>query len=921
MWTLGPVAFAAPWVLAALILLPALWFLLRVTPPAPRRMTFPALRLLLGLQAREDVTARTPWWLILLRLLIVVLVIVGLARPLLNPVAGADGGGPLLLVVDDGWASAADWSSRRQAALDLVSRADREGRPVQLLTTAPPPDGDPMAAGKLGAAAELRPVLQSLTPNPWPVDHEQAREVVQGLSFEGSASVVWLSDGLETQASAALAGTLQRLGSLTVLTGGSSAVLLDRPEREGDRLLLTARRAAGDDAPERTVAARVLDAQGRGVARAELTFASGETIASARADVPADLLNAIGRVDLEGVASAGAVVLLDDTWRRRPVGLASGSPMGADLPLLGDIYYLERALDRVAETRQGSVETLLDRPLAMLAIADSGPIEGAQARRLSEWVEAGGVLVRFAGIRLEQNVVTDPLLPVRLRGGGRQFGGTLTWSDPVTLAPFPDDSPFAGLRVPDDVSVSAQVLAEPSPSLPDKTWARLTDGTPLVTAEPLRQGWVVLFHTTANAEWSSLPLSGLFPAMMERLLSLSPGVAGAEAGDDAGRPLPPLSLLDAFGRLSEPPGSARAVTPAGLAALDLGPAHPPGYYGTPQNRRAVNLVDHVPPLQALSGLPRGVERATVADIGREVELRPWLLLAALILALVDWVVSYALRGLSPRPPRRIPAPKGGGSAAALMLAAGLSALLAFGPGPVRAQEDAPPADPASERALEAVLDTRLAWVRTGDSTVDDMTEAGMRGLTRVLAARSSAELAEPMAVDPETDRLLFFPMIYWPVTEGGMRLSVSARVKVNDYLRHGGMILFDTRETPPQDVQATLAQFDIPSLVRLPEGHVVTRSFYLLSETPGRYADVTLWVEPPGGGNDGVSSVIIGNGDWAAAWARSPQGAYLAPVVPGGERQREVAYRFGVNLVMYALTGNYKADQVHLPAIMERLTQ
>lgn len=135
------------------------------------------------------------------------------------------------------------------------------------------------------------------------------------------------------------------------------------------------------------------------------------------------------------------------------------------------------------------------------------------------------------------------------------------------------------------------------------------------------------------------------------------------------------------------------------------------------------------------------------------------------------------------------------------------------------------------------------------------------------------------------------------------------------------MILFDTRDTPPDVARATLAQFDIPPLVRLPEDHVITRSFYLLSHTPGRYDDVTLWVEEPGGGNDGVSSVIIGNGDWAAAWARSPQGAYLAPVMPGGERQREIAYRFGVNLVMYALTGNYKADQVHLPAIMERLTQ
>ncbi|WP_343866619.1 BatA domain-containing protein, partial [Caenispirillum bisanense] len=125
MWTLGPLAFAAPWVLAALLILPALWFLLRVTPPAPRRMVFPALRLLLGLRAREDVTARTPWWLILLRLVIAALIIVGLARPLLNPLGAEPRRGPLLLVVDDDRTAAAAMAAARQAALGLIARAAR----------------------------------------------------------------------------------------------------------------------------------------------------------------------------------------------------------------------------------------------------------------------------------------------------------------------------------------------------------------------------------------------------------------------------------------------------------------------------------------------------------------------------------------------------------------------------------------------------------------------------------------------------------------------------------------------------------------------------------------------------------------------------------------------------------------------------
>ena len=70
-----------------------------------------------------------------------------------------------------------------------------------------------------------------------------------------------------------------------------------------------------------------------------------------------------------------------------------------------------------------------------------------------------------------------------------------------------------------------------------------------------------------------------------------------------------------------------------------------------------------------------------------------------------------------------------------------------------------------------------------------------------------------------------------------------------------------------------------------------------------------------------MSSIIVGSHDWAAAWAIDDARKPMLPVVPGGERQREMAYRFGINLLMYVLTGNYKADQVHLPAILERLGQ
>src|ERR1700738_1402748 len=102
MLALGSLAFVSPWLLLALAALPIIWWLLRVTPPAPRRLPFPAIRLLLGLVPREETPARTPLWLILLRTVLAALVILAVAHPLLNPESRLAGSGPVALVLDHG---------------------------------------------------------------------------------------------------------------------------------------------------------------------------------------------------------------------------------------------------------------------------------------------------------------------------------------------------------------------------------------------------------------------------------------------------------------------------------------------------------------------------------------------------------------------------------------------------------------------------------------------------------------------------------------------------------------------------------------------------------------------------------------------------------------------------------------------------
>uniref|UniRef100_UPI0039B90C2A DUF4159 domain-containing protein n=1 Tax=Albidovulum sp. TaxID=1872424 RepID=UPI0039B90C2A len=682
---------------------------------------------------------------------------------------------------------------------------------------------------------------------------------------------------------------------------------------------------------------RGLDPAGieRELARATAAFGPGEGRAVAEFDLPPELRNRLTRFEIAGEASAGAVTLADDALKRRKVAIITGGAAREGLELLAPDHYLRQALVPTADVIEGTVGDVLLADPDVIILADIARV--AEEAPLTGWMEKGGLLVRFAGPHLAASDVgrdtLDPLLPVRLRVGGRSVGGTMSWGEPKALAPFAEGSPFAGLVAPADVSVSAQVLAQPGPDLAAATIATLTDGTPLVTRRAIGDGQVVLFHVSANAEWTSLPLSGLFVQMLERL-AISSKAARPEPAELAGTVWTAERVLDAFGTLGEAedlagvPGERLADA---LAGAQVGPEMPPGLYASGDRRLAVNVIAADRALAAAEW-PAGVTVEGLAA-ARERPLKGWMLSAALALLLADLLASMALGG-------RLRGGRLRGARAGLASVALLALLPVLSPGRAGAAEG-----PLDDRIVRAAGNVVLAHVLTGDAETDRVAEAGLWGLSEVLFARTSVEPVEPQGVDLETDELSVYTFLYWPVTATQPAPSPAAYAKLNRYLHSGGMILFDTRDadvagfgsaTPEgRRLQALAAPLDIPPLEPIPPDHVLTRSFYLLQDFPGRFDNRAIWVEaaPPDAElaegmpfrnlNDGVTPVVIGGNDWARAWAVDDESRPMFPVGRGlgGERQREISYRFGVNLVMHVLTGNYKSDQVHVPALLERLGQ
>ncbi len=915
MISFGALGFVAPFALAGLLVLPVIWWLIRVTPPAPRRVVFPPIRFLLNLRTTDETADRTPPWLLLLRLLIAALIILGVARPVYvaDPLPATDD--PLLLIVDDGWAAAGQWSGIKSAAAQALDRAERQDRPVILVTTSAAPPDRPAPPPRPMTANQARDALAAMRPKPWAVDRDRAlADLRDRLAQVGiaAAEIVWLTDGLRggaaaPDASALLDTHLRGLGPLSVVRPESVdlPVTLDAAPGSGgaEGLQLTARRA--DDQGVRTVQLRFADDAGLPVATRSVTFEPGADAVDVAVDLPSEWLNRVERVDIVEERTAAATLLLDSRWRRRPVGLVGGTAFDADQPLLSPYYYLQRALEPVAELRPGDVDALLSRALSVMITADIGAFDAVRAEAIRRWVEQGGMLIRFAGVRLAESGGADGLTPAPVRQGVRDIGGTFAWRGSGRLDEFAAESPFAGLRIPEDVIVRRQLLIEPREGDGVASWAQLDDGTPLVSARRAGEGWIVLFHASANAEWSNLALSGLFVDMLERLVALSKGVEGA-AGQAT---LSPKRVLDGFGALTTPASEARPLTAQALEATRPGPEHPPGFYSDGKLTLALNLAAAELSLTRLGRLPDFVTEKAYG-LPADWEARPWLFTAAAVLLLADLALSLFLRGLIPgvaagaRRPAKV---------AALILIVGVA--MATPPPAVADGEDAaiPP----------AVLSTRLAYVVTGDAQTDAVVRAGLEGLGVIINLRTALELEAPIGVDPATNELAFYPLIYWAVDGGASALSPAESRNLATYMRNGGTIVFDVRArggADRADLRRIAASLDLPPLIPLPTEHVLRRSYYLLSDTPGRWTGNTVWIERTSEHvNDGVTTVIAGNHDWVGAWAVDEARRPLLAVVPGGEEQREIAYRFGVNLVMHALTGSYKADQVHMPTILERL--
>lgn len=884
---MSEIVFLSPLMFLALLALPILWWLLRFMPPKPRMLEFPGFFLLKDIKPKTNTSDYTLWWILLFRALMLFCFIAAFAEPVLNPSANSvmPLRGDVLMVVDNSWASAANWQKRKTSIGNFIKRAERANLKVALIASANEGKSELFLPVP---AANAYQALENLKPQPWNSDYKEVQDkIARAMDKNYFGKIIFFSSGLTVPENV--------LNKVDVIISDKNInnpyVLRLKSSNQNIFKFSLERRNVFD--VNKILFINIYDYDGNLLDEKKIDYPAGSKEYNFELVLPSEFSRKVSRIEVKGTAMASAVVLTGNSSNRHTVGVLSNEKARQDSQdLLNGYYYVEKALQPSADIVVDKLSELLNKNVSAIVMPDSTVLTGNEKELLRKWVESGGFLVRFAGSNLAAST-DDALLPVPLRYGERSSSGSMTWSKPLKLAPIPEGSPLYGLEIPDDVEVRSQVLAEPSSDVFNKTWMQLEDGTPLVTGDSLGKGNVVLVHTTASPKWSNFCYSGLFVEMLQKLVMMSEGSQGVFVSENS---LKPVIVVDGFGNISSITGDSVLKTLSNKDVFYPSSLTPPGIYGDGYGFKVFNLGDYLERMKAIK-IPLNKNVLGYSREGGETELKSLLLKVGILMMVADTILALWFKGVF----------------IALLLVVGFS-------GVAYADENFDPSDKIY-----------LAYVQTGDKMIDSLSYNGLKGLSDIVNLRTAVKVEGVVGVNPDNSELIYYPFIYWPMASSSNYLSVRASQNIQNYLLNGGLILFDTRDGQFRNsgVEATIGierlrdisrSIQIPELIKIPEDHILGRSFYLLDNYPGLYLGGDVWVEKePSPSNDKVTSVVIGGNNWAAAWSDNPSDLARYIVEPGGEEQREVAYKFGINLLMVALTGNYKADQIHVSHILERI--
>ena len=892
------IGFSNIYALFGLLLIPIIWIIVKSFPPVPKSYNFSSFFLLDKIEHDAPKNEKTPLWLVIFRIFFFILIVLFFSKPFIknNSSVTDEKYEKYLIIADTGWSMAKDWHKFKELIQEISQEAEKNKKEILFFHSNLNTYKDLKI---FDTSFALSNYLENLYPQPLQFTKGSLDKLMQDESIFKKSKVFIVSSKFDFQNFNTYYKKFNLINNYSnnyyFINPLDTVLIINNIKVTQDEIICEVLRL-GKNNFKQNFFLNVETINNEIIYRNKHSIKENENNKIINLSFPTEVFNQIKSIKIVGQNHAGAKYYFDDFSKRKNIAILNDNEFYKESPLLSPVYYLKKSLDSKHNIKVGKIDNIIKQEFSTIIIPETGKILNEHNKQLNDWLLKGGNLIRFSGNSLVQE--KSNFLPSQdTYSRIRNIEGQLTINNKLFISNFEKDSIFAGLQIPQDIIINKQLIFD-TYSKQVNVLAKLNDNTPLVSMKKFGEGKIILFHIGANNDWSNLPISSLFPDMLNRVLLFSK--------NDNSSNLKNLNLnkeIDGFGNLVLP---KKIVTLDSFDKLEtVKPSYntPPGQYENNQISIALNLSTNINQHQS-----EKIYTSMLSDYSfvSTKDLSSSILKIILTMFILDILLSIMIKNNLNF--SRIFANRNN-----------LLVIVLFFITFIKLDNI-------------SASDTFLAYVKIKNSQINNISENGLETIRNLLITRTSINPKGVIGLDIKSDNIYSYPFIYWPLTKNLLSIKKPEIIKIKNYLDNGGIFFFDIigfsrknlnlKEKKFQEIRKFLNEIEANELSIIPKGHTLTKSFYLLNKFPGKWDNKILFVENSNlQYKDGVSSIILGFNNWSKAWAVDDNNLPLFPVVPGGERQRELSYRFGINIAMYALTGNYKSDQIHSKSILKRLSK
>ncbi|MBN8646846.1 MAG: DUF4159 domain-containing protein [Caulobacterales bacterium] len=870
--------FLSPIALFVLVALPIIYIVSRFVPKPPKSINFGAIFILKNIIAPRPIPKHAPLWLKILRLFLAGIFILACAMPILqNPNSAKIISKDILLVIDDDVANANEFNQIKNELKNFIDIESTKNNALKLVVQ----NCNSKTLNPINSPQNAKNYIDTIIPKPIICDKGNYIKTLGDI--RENYRVIYIANNVNQLNDAKFFEILNRIsnGDLIIRRPNINFAIIESAniEKNGLRLNIISN---GQFSKKITIFG-----ENSKVLISNNIHNGGNFI-----EISQNILRMAQYLKIEGQNNAAATYIID-AFNRRPL-ILTPKANSSDQPLLSDANFINSAMEIIGDVK--NYEGKIDFKAAPNAIifGDVENFDDVETNALMQYLKNGGTIIRFLGPKsLSKEESPFFTAPINLVPHILSTGFAV---ENLSIAPLPKNSIFSDIEFPQKINIGQSILLK-SANNDAKTLINLSDGAPLLSMREIGAGKLYMFHTSAAPIWSDIGLSNLQLAFLKRIILQTSAKAIPASTLEANVILRPRIVIDENGNLSKNTNGIKPFITPITNQTKVDNDHYAGIYEGDGASLVINAGTNIKELKP-QNLPKSQD---FENDTKSLALYSYLLFFGFILLLIDNMILNL---------PKFSFKKASGIVSALIIFAFLI------PHPTNAQT----------KSQEKSDDIKLTFLITPDNITNEQAKAGLNGISQILRRRTNIEPSGIIGLDPSKDELAKHPIIYWLLPKTSQSLPLEAVQNLNKYMQNGGILFIDTRGLSmepkrAQDILKTAVNgLKIPPLEKVPPEHVLKKTFYILQNFPGFYSNASLWVQSDAttnySANDGVSPIIISNGDLARAWAqKTPENGFDAI---NDDFAHELSLRVGINIYLYALTGQYKADQVHVRSLLER---